>query len=213
VPSTDRPVQRLVADQQTDVSSPGGSSTGVWRAGVSPLPRVVIGTARPAIPPPTPVATARPGTLGAAPVPVGHDAAAVRTGPKVGSLPAIQRAPSEATAQPVPRQVTWQSDATTRLPYQSVHRPTTGRPAPTAGTSNRAGTTAASIQRRSDPPGVPVTFTAEPATVDDGRSTADEPPPDLDDLARRLIEPVARLLRTELRRGRERAGRPHDSRR
>ncbi|MEV7405134.1 hypothetical protein AB0N93_32685 [Streptomyces sp. NPDC091267] len=37
--------------------------------------------------------------------------------------------------------------------------------------------------------------------------------PDLDDLARRLLDPVARLLRTELRRGRERTGRPFDGRR
>ncbi|MET8974286.1 hypothetical protein ABZX85_01570 [Streptomyces sp. NPDC004539] len=36
---------------------------------------------------------------------------------------------------------------------------------------------------------------------------------DLDDLARRLLDPVARLLRTELRRGRDRTGRPHDGRR
>ncbi|MFE7515938.1 hypothetical protein ACFU8I_32605, partial [Streptomyces sp. NPDC057540] len=36
---------------------------------------------------------------------------------------------------------------------------------------------------------------------------------DLDELARKLIEPVARLLRAELRRGRERAGRPFDGRR
>ncbi|WP_158073433.1 hypothetical protein [Actinophytocola xanthii] len=36
---------------------------------------------------------------------------------------------------------------------------------------------------------------------------------DLDDLARRLAEPVGRLLRTELRHGRERAGRLHDRRR
>ncbi|MFC5880340.1 hypothetical protein ACFP74_22675, partial [Streptomyces virginiae] len=35
----------------------------------------------------------------------------------------------------------------------------------------------------------------------------------VDDLARRLLDPVARLLRTELRRGRERAGRPFDGRR
>ncbi|WP_189863993.1 hypothetical protein [Streptomyces poonensis] len=40
-----------------------------------------------------------------------------------------------------------------------------------------------------------------------------DPGLDLDDLARRLIDPVARLLRTELRRGRERVGRPHDGRR
>ncbi|MBN0047609.1 hypothetical protein JS756_26580 [Streptomyces actuosus] len=36
---------------------------------------------------------------------------------------------------------------------------------------------------------------------------------DLDDLARRLLDPMARLLRADLRRGRERAGRPHDGRR
>lgn len=36
---------------------------------------------------------------------------------------------------------------------------------------------------------------------------------DLDDLARRLLEPVGRLLRTELRHGRERAGRLYDRRR
>jgi hypothetical protein len=36
---------------------------------------------------------------------------------------------------------------------------------------------------------------------------------DLDDLARRLLEPVGRLLRAELRHGRERAGRLHDRRR
>ncbi|MCE0445643.1 hypothetical protein LT493_13340 [Streptomyces tricolor] len=44
-----------------------------------------------------------------------------------------------------------------------------------------------------------------------------EPPPepglDLDDLARRLLDPVARLLRAELRRGRDCTGRPHDGRR
>ncbi|WP_052397954.1 hypothetical protein [Streptomyces sp. NRRL F-5123] len=38
-------------------------------------------------------------------------------------------------------------------------------------------------------------------------------PAELDDLARRLLEPVSRLLRTELRRGRDRIGRPHDGRR
>ena len=36
---------------------------------------------------------------------------------------------------------------------------------------------------------------------------------DLDDLARRLLEPVSRLLRAELRHGRERVGRLHDRRR
>jgi hypothetical protein len=46
-------------------------------------------------------------------------------------------------------------------------------------------------------------------------ATAAKPPaaPDIEDLARRLVEPVSRLLRTDLRRGRERAGRPYDGRR
>ncbi|WP_139238148.1 hypothetical protein [Streptomyces pini] len=52
-----------------------------------------------------------------------------------------------------------------------------------------------------------------------GRGTArppeapQDPGLDLDDLARRLLDPMARLLRTELRRGRERTGRPYDGRR
>jgi hypothetical protein len=36
---------------------------------------------------------------------------------------------------------------------------------------------------------------------------------EIDELARRLIEPVGRLRRAELRWGRERAGRPYDGRR
>ncbi|MYY00920.1 MULTISPECIES: hypothetical protein [unclassified Streptomyces] len=36
---------------------------------------------------------------------------------------------------------------------------------------------------------------------------------DVEDLARRLIDPVSRLLRADLRRGRERSGRPYDGRR
>jgi syndecan 1 len=54
----------------------------------------------------------------------------------------------------------------------------------------------------------PVVSTATPAV----------PPPskmdtDLDELARQLFEPVSRLLRADLRQGRERAGRGHDRRR
>ncbi|WP_327709515.1 hypothetical protein OG912_13330 [Streptomyces sp. NBC_00464] len=36
---------------------------------------------------------------------------------------------------------------------------------------------------------------------------------DIEDLARRLLDPVSRLIRADLRRGRERSGRPHDGRR
>ncbi|MFI9243741.1 hypothetical protein ACIGXF_14320 [Streptomyces sp. NPDC053086] len=44
-------------------------------------------------------------------------------------------------------------------------------------------------------------------------AAAQDKGPDLDELARRLLDPVSRLLRTELRRGRERTGRPFDGRR
>ncbi|WP_225094785.1 hypothetical protein [Streptomyces sp. CoH27] len=81
------------------------------------------------------------------------------------------------------------------------------------------------------PPGVPVTA-VPPRPV---QRTPDKPPGaagkapgkdtvrsagapqdpgiDLDELARRLLDPLARLLRADLRRGRERAGRPYDGRR
>ncbi|CAM5686042.1 hypothetical protein SGLAM104S_03743 [Streptomyces glaucescens] len=63
------------------------------------------------------------------------------------------------------------------------------------------------------------TGSASAATSASARSAAQRAEPaldpglDLDDLARRLLDPVARLLRAELRRGRERTGRPHDGRR
>jgi syndecan 1 len=90
--------------------------------------------------------------------------------------------------------------------------------APTPATRTPSRTrTATTIQRTSNA-GAAATpqVTFEPV-VEDRDSAADEPsaepPPNLDDLARLLIEPVARLLRADLRRGRERAGRPHDGRR
>ncbi|MEU7467363.1 hypothetical protein AB0A94_02170 [Streptomyces sp. NPDC044984] len=49
--------------------------------------------------------------------------------------------------------------------------------------------------------------------ADRSADSPQNPGADLDDLARRLIDPLARLLRTELRRGRERTGRPYDGRR
>ncbi|MFR9792532.1 hypothetical protein ACL07V_28370 [Streptomyces sp. MB22_4] len=59
----------------------------------------------------------------------------------------------------------------------------------------------------------PPSFPA-PATTADRRQTAPQDPGvDLEDLARRLLDPLARLLRADMRRGRERAGRPYDGRR
>jgi len=64
------------------------------------------------------------------------------------------------------------------------------------------------VQKR-DAPAKPVTQ----AAATGGEKKEGPADPDLDDLARKLIDPVARLLRTELRRGRDRTGRPYDGRR
>ncbi|MFJ2192030.1 hypothetical protein ACIOJE_29535 [Kitasatospora sp. NPDC087861] len=65
------------------------------------------------------------------------------------------------------------------------------------------------VQTRAAPPPITVPPPAPPSQAGHGSPDGT----DLDELARRLIEPVGRLLRAELRRGRERAGRPYDGRR
>jgi hypothetical protein len=62
----------------------------------------------------------------------------------------------------------------------------------------------------------PATSDPAPATRPASAPAGDLPAAggiDLEDLARRLFEPVSRLLRADLRQGRERAGRAHDRRR
>ncbi|MFD8707596.1 hypothetical protein ACFV1W_34280 [Kitasatospora sp. NPDC059648] len=86
-------------------------------------------------------------------------------------------------------------------------RPSTVQAAPAKAAGAKAspaasGAASGAVSRaKSSPP-------AEPPGAPDAAG-----PADLDELARRLVEPVGRLLRTELRRGRERAGRPYDLRR
>ncbi|MEG3628136.1 hypothetical protein [Streptomyces poriticola] len=109
-------------------------------------------------------------------------------------------------------------------------RPAAG---PAAGRTPRAGPAPRAVQRDTGKDGNGTGTTAgaareatagETAETDGGATEADSTAQertsapkraqdaglDLDDLARRLIDPVARLLRTELRRGRERTGRPYD---
>ncbi|MGW2656430.1 hypothetical protein ACWC1D_22575 [Streptomyces sp. NPDC001478] len=76
----------------------------------------------------------------------------------------------------------------------------------------------AGVQRavaHAGPAGVPVTFVQRQPARETAPERLAEPAaePDVEDLARRLIDPVARLLRADLRRGRERSGRPYDGRR
>ncbi|MGW1681955.1 hypothetical protein [Saccharopolyspora sp. NPDC002376] len=70
------------------------------------------------------------------------------------------------------------------------------------------------------PAGVPVTIVqrdSKPTEAQQQESNQGETKaagqPDTEELARRLVEPVSRLLRAELRQGRERIGRLHDRRR
>ncbi|QHC28296.1 hypothetical protein [Streptomyces sp. HF10] len=56
-------------------------------------------------------------------------------------------------------------------------------------------------------------FSASSPTADRKEAAPQDPGVDLEDLARRLLDPLARLLRADMRRGRERAGRPYDGRR
>ncbi|MEV7499068.1 hypothetical protein [Streptomyces sp. NPDC093018] len=59
----------------------------------------------------------------------------------------------------------------------------------------------------------PASFPASGTTADKKEAAPQDPGVDLEDLARRLLDPLARLLRADMRRGRERAGRPYDGRR
>lgn len=68
--------------------------------------------------------------------------------------------------------------------------------------------------------GVPVRVVQpKPASATTAPTTPGTPQPneatgvDIEELARRLLDPVSRLLRADLRRGRERSGRPYDGRR
>ncbi|MEU4767365.1 hypothetical protein AB0H12_29315 [Actinosynnema sp. NPDC023794] len=90
----------------------------------------------------------------------------------------------------------------THPPVTTPKPPTPPKPVQAAPTI-RATTTPAPVQRA-------------PERTTNPKFAAERPGPthpDLDDLARRLLEPVGRLLRAELRHGRERAGLLHDRRR
>ncbi|XUT63256.1 hypothetical protein HLK56_24405 [Streptomyces sp. G9] len=100
-------------------------------------------------------------------------------------------------------------------------------PAPSAG-AGRPETRAQAVQRaaaNAGIAGVPVQAApAKPAAGAAGAATgpadaSDAPPAnrlsgtEIEELARRLLDPVSRLIRADLRRGRERSGRLHDGRR
>jgi hypothetical protein len=203
------PLQRATVERATVERAP------VERAPVQRVPAV-----RPA--PPRPPAAGASAAVPARPLPVTAPQA-----PPLADRPRADRAPAvPAPVGPVP-----------------VVRPRTAPPGsgPTAGSEtpvqrNVTGTTGAGLlrsvpakeapargrPRSSSGPAAPSPSSASSASspAAPGKAAArrpetpqDDPGLDLDDLARRLLDPVSRLLRTELRRGRERTGRPYDGRR
>ncbi|MEU2712133.1 hypothetical protein ABZ624_06380, partial [Streptomyces sp. NPDC007205] len=109
------------------------------------------------------------------------------SGPPVPVVRAVRRGPAGDPAVPVIQRGTSAAGVpVTAVPPRGRQRSASAPPEP------RAATGTGPVR----PAGVPP-----------------EPGVDLDELARRLLDPLARLLRADLRRGRERAGRPYDGRR
>ncbi|MGW5399601.1 hypothetical protein [Streptomyces sp. NPDC003952] len=136
-----------------------------------------------------PVADGPPTPLSPAPgtaVPVVRPRAAPSAAPAAsgGAASRIQRAPSDAAASP---------SATPAAAAPAKEVPAHGK--------------------RASSPASAATGRNAGRNTGRGAGPAQDPGLDLDDLARRLLDPMARLLRTELRRGRERTGRPYDGRR
>ncbi|WP_159401476.1 hypothetical protein [Streptomyces sp. NRRL F-5053] len=181
---------------------------------VAPAPPAAPGAPAPERPPPRAPFASAAGTFAGIPAP---DTVA---GPAATDLPvrAVQRAPAETHGSPHP--VAQQPGRAT----ESGRAPGAGRPGP--GTDARA----LAVQRMAEAglSGVPATPVPAPAPHPSaGRPPGSEPDAhqrgsggaggaggtDIEELARRLIEPVGRLLRAELRRDRERAGRLYGGRR
>ncbi|MEU3433583.1 hypothetical protein [Streptomyces sp. NPDC006863] len=166
------------------------------------------GRARPAVVRPHPPAA--PGPADAVPVPVQRQAVPVV--PETAGPTASGPGPLDGTAPGGP------PHPSVRVPPRaSAHGAGPGSPETRVRAVQRAAADAGIT-------GVPVR--ASPAKPTAGAEAATGPagPPDappanrlsgteIEELARRLLDPVSRLIRADLRRGRERSGRLHDGRR
>ncbi len=158
--------------------------------------------------PRTPPLTDRPSpTQGSAPasagwVPVVRPRAAAPGGGTRGATTPVQRAPHSADDSALPGSMDKALPTPRRQPVSAA-----GDLAETVKSRQSGG------RSRTVSAGPPAGGTASAKRTAHRAETPQDPGMDLDELARRLIDPVARLLRTELRRGRERTGRPYDGRR
>ncbi|WP_217189187.1 hypothetical protein [Streptomyces buecherae] len=211
------PVQRALATPTGSGHGTAGTATFADAPGAPP-PSGAPPLVRPSAPVVRPGTTAAGGGLApVGPLPVTAPRAepgAAR--PPVGSAPVVP-------VRAVPRAAAGPPVLARRPATHSAQAPTaTARP-PGAPVIQRApgGSTEGGGGPDGHPPGVAAPHPARPTERGEGaaqqaaahQKAAPPPGPDMDELARRLLDPVARLLRTELRRGRERAGRPFDGRR
>ncbi|MFJ8825940.1 hypothetical protein ACIREE_29750 [Streptomyces sp. NPDC102467] len=181
--------------------TPGGSAPDIQRAplGVAP-PRLV-----------------QPAAAHAPAVPVSHPAASAPAQAPTRALPVTaprsQLPPVQPTFTTRPAQSSGAGPAPVVRPAARVVQRDVGG-APTGGDGATASATTTSTMGTQTEAAQGGKASAK-GTGGDGGSKAATPPPgaELDELARRLIDPVSRLLRTELRRGRDRTGRPADGRR
>ncbi|MFF2324777.1 MULTISPECIES: hypothetical protein [unclassified Streptomyces] len=156
----------------------------------------------------------------------------VRPHPSASARPGVAAVPVQRMAMPVVPEsagpavtapVAGDGAAPGAPPRLAVRVPQRA-PAPASGTGGPADT-ARTVQRRAADAGiagVPVKAApAKPAAPSARTGPADSEAPatsringaDIEELARRLLDPVSRLIRADLRRGRERAGRLYDGRR
>ncbi|MFB8032833.1 hypothetical protein ACFC5Z_07720 [Streptomyces sp. NPDC056004] len=154
------------------------------------------------------------------------------------AFPVVPESAAPTTTGPVPESAmsapTGPPALAVRIPQRAQTPPpnTTPSPSPPPAAGARASAATAEVLQRAAADagitGVPVRAApvkrAEPPgrptpTGPDASATADPPAAhrvtgaDIEELARRLIDPVSRLIRADLRRGRERTGRPYDGRR
>ncbi len=149
-----------------------------------------------------PSPTHGPDPASAGPVPVVRPRAATPGGGTRGAATPVQRAPHSADDSALPGSMDKALPTPRRQPVSAA-----GDLAETVKSGQSSG------RSRTVSAGSAVGGTASAKRTAHRAETPQDPGMDLDELARRLIDPVARLLRTELRRGRERTGRPYDGRR
>lgn len=185
-------VQRVpvVRPAPPGAQAPGPGTSAASSAPSASVPARALPVSGPQAPPLAERPPAVPAPAPAAPVPVVRWQNPARAGAAGGKAPVVQRT----------------GDATTPAAPTRGHRRSASVPGTSSGTSSgeSSGSASGASSRSSSGGKNAVRRSAE---------TPPDPGHDLDELARRLIDPVARLLRAELRRGRERTGRPHDGRR